>query len=51
MSRELIIERSPFGLRAGLLQDGRLVEEGPTGAVFDSPREGETRDYLAGVFG
>jgi ribonuclease G len=26
MSRELVIERSPFGLRAGLLEDGRLVE-------------------------
>ena len=26
MSRELIIERSPFGLRAGLLEDGRLLE-------------------------
>jgi Rne/Rng family ribonuclease len=26
VSRELIIERSPFGLRAGLLEDGRLLE-------------------------
>jgi ribonuclease G len=26
VSRELIIERSPFGLRAGLLEDGRLIE-------------------------
>jgi Rne/Rng family ribonuclease len=26
VSRELIIERSPFGLRAGLLDDGRLLE-------------------------
>jgi Rne/Rng family ribonuclease len=26
MSRELVIEGSPFGLRAGLLEDGRLVE-------------------------
>ena len=26
MSRELVIERSPFALRSGLLEDGRLVE-------------------------
>ena len=26
MSRELVIERSPFGLRAALLEDGRLIE-------------------------
>jgi Rne/Rng family ribonuclease len=26
VSRELVIERSPFGLKAGLLDDGRLVE-------------------------
>ncbi|HEX3210646.1 MAG TPA: hypothetical protein VHQ91_14760, partial [Geminicoccaceae bacterium] len=26
MSSELVIEPTPFGLRAGLLEDGRLVE-------------------------
>jgi ribonuclease G len=40
--RELVIERSPFGLKAGLLEDGRLVEvdlldeasEDPRGAIL-----------------
>jgi ribonuclease G len=42
VSRELVIERSPFGLRTGLLEDGRLVEvdlldeasEDPRGAIL-----------------
>ncbi len=30
---------------------GRLIEFGPTGQVFKSPRDARTRDYVAGQFG
>lgn len=33
------------------LNGGRLVEHGPTGRVFESPREPETHRYVAGHFG
>jgi ribonuclease G len=38
MSRELVIERSPFGLRSGLLEDGRLVEVDLLDETSDDPR-------------
>jgi Rne/Rng family ribonuclease len=38
VSRELIIERSPFGLRAGLLQDGRLIEVDQLDEAAADPR-------------
>jgi ribonuclease G len=38
MSRELIIERSPFGLRAGLLEDGRLLEVDQLDEAAADPR-------------
>ena len=33
------------------LNGGRLVEHGPTGRVFESPREQETQSYVTGHFG
>ena len=38
MSRELVIERSPFGLRTGLLEDGRLVEVDVLDEAIEDPR-------------
>jgi ribonuclease G len=38
MSRELVIERSPFGLKSGLLEDGRLVEVDLLDETSDDPR-------------
>jgi ribonuclease G len=38
MSRELVIERSPFGLKSGLLEDGRLVEVDLLDEVGEDPR-------------
>jgi Rne/Rng family ribonuclease len=38
VSRELVIERSPFGLRTGLLEDGRLVEVDLLDEPIDDPR-------------
>jgi ribonuclease G len=38
VSRELIIERSPFGLRAGLLEDGRLLEVDQLDEPFADPQ-------------
>ena len=38
MSRELVVERSPFGLKAGLLEDGRLLEVDLLGEAGDDPR-------------
>ncbi len=37
--------------RVAFMLDGVLVETGATEDVFGDPREDETRDYLAGVFG
>jgi peptide/nickel transport system ATP-binding protein len=35
--------------RVLVMQDGRIIEEGPTRAVFDAPREPHTRAMLAGT--
>ena len=37
--------------RTAFMLGGELVEEGPTRALFDSPRDPRTRDYLEGRFG
>jgi len=39
------------GDRVAFMLDGVVVEQGEAEAVFESPVEAETRDYLAGVFG
>ena len=41
MSRELVIEPTPFGILAGLLEDGRLVE-----VSFADPETGSVRDQV-----
>ena len=38
MSRELVIEATPFGLRAALLEDGRLLEISIADAAGGAPR-------------
>ena len=38
MSRKLVIERSPFGLKSGLLEDGRLVEVDLLDEASEDPR-------------
>jgi phosphate transport system ATP-binding protein len=30
---------------------GEMIEAGPTGQMFDAPRQGRTQDYIAGDFG
>jgi phosphate transport system ATP-binding protein len=37
--------------QTAFLHEGRLVELGPTGQVFDQPREERTRAYVSGQFG
>jgi Rne/Rng family ribonuclease len=44
VSAELVIERSPFGLKAGLLEDGRLVEVD----LLDEPQSDPRGDILLG---
>jgi phosphate transport system ATP-binding protein len=39
------------GDRTAFMYLGDLVEHGPTGQVFESPREQRTRDYVGGAFG
>jgi len=39
------------GDRTAFMYLGDLVEHGPTGQVFGSPREQRTRDYVGGAFG
>jgi Rne/Rng family ribonuclease len=44
VSRELVIERSPFGLKAALLEDGRLLEVD----LLDEPRDDPRGDVVLG---
>jgi len=37
--------------RTAFMLSGELVEEGPTRALFTSPREKLTEDYITGRFG
>ena len=39
------------GDRTAFMYLGDLVEHGPTGQIFGSPREQRTRDYVGGAFG
>lgn len=36
---------------SGVGQPGRLIEMGPTSAIFSQPREKQTEDYVSGRFG
>jgi phosphate transport system ATP-binding protein len=36
---------------AGFVLDGEIVEHGPASELFERPREPDTREYIAGMFG
>jgi phosphate transport system ATP-binding protein len=46
-----VSDRCAFFLIEALGQPGRIVEEGPTARMFDSPTDPRTLDYVTGRFG
>ena len=46
-----VSDTTAFFNLAGIGQAGRLVEFGPTEAIFSTPQEQQTEDYISGRFG
>jgi phosphate transport system ATP-binding protein len=46
-----LAQAARIGDRTALFFDGRLIEEGPTGQLFFSPKHAETVRYVSGLFG
>jgi phosphate transport system ATP-binding protein len=51
MVTNLLAQARRVADRTAFLLNGELVEEGPTDALFDSPKDSRTADYISGKFG